>query len=217
MKKKVVECKSVAVPMQDNEKDMITGWKNNEKHLSPLKISRDGGRFKFQTISNRGSDQDKKDLINAGACFATGAKSSTFGTMLLNSCLSAGGLKLDKMKKNEAEEVLNAILDTLHSLKPSDEIEGMLITRLISINFLISNSMNLSVIENQSIDGQELYINRYSKLMRLFNETLETLMRYKRKGEQKVIVQHVNVNDGGRAVVGNFEAGGVGKNLGGTP
>ena len=32
----------------------------------------------------------------------------------------------------------------------------------------------------------------------------EALARYRRKGEQKVVVQHVNVNDGGKAIVGNM-------------
>ena len=42
------------------------------------------------------------------------------------------------------------------------------------------------------------------KLLRLHNETTEALARYRRKGEQKVVVQHVNVNDGGKAIVGNM-------------
>lgn len=32
-------------------------------------------------------------------------------------------------------------------------------------------------------------------------------MKYKRKGEQRVVVQHVNVNEGGKAMVGNFQTG----------
>ena len=39
---------------------------------------------------------------------------------------------------------------------------------------------------------------------------VDTLTRYRRKGEQKVIVQHANVNDGGKAIVGNFQNGGGG-------
>jgi hypothetical protein len=42
------------------------------------------------------------------------------------------------------------------------------------------------------------------KLLRLHNETTEALARYRRKGEQKVVVQHVNVNDDGKAIVGNM-------------
>jgi len=49
------------------------------------------------------------------------------------------------------------------------------------------------------------------KLLRLHNETIEALSRYRRGGEQKVVVQHVNVNNGGQAIVGNVEARGGGK------
>ena len=41
-------------------------------------------------------------------------------------------------------------------------------------------------------------------LLRLHNETTEALTRYRRKGEQKVVVQYVNVNDGGKAIFGNL-------------
>lgn len=57
----------------------------------------------------------------------------------------------------------------------------------------------------------ETHMNYAIKLLRLHNETIETLSRYRRKGEQKVIVQHVNVNDGGKAIVGgNLGIGGGG-------
>ena len=40
------------------------------------------------------------------------------------------------------------------------------------------------------------------KLLRLHNETVDTLGRYRRNGEQKVVVQYVNVQNGGQATVG---------------
>jgi hypothetical protein len=36
------------------------------------------------------------------------------------------------------------------------------------------------------------------------------LKRYRSKGEQKVVVEHVTVNEGGQAIVGNVETGGGG-------
>ena len=48
------------------------------------------------------------------------------------------------------------------------------------------------------------------KLIRLHTETVEAINRYKRKGEQKVIVQHVHVEPGGQAIVGAIEARGEG-------
>lgn len=57
--------------------------------------------------------------------------------------------------------------------------------------------------------------------MRVYNETIETLSRYRRGGEQRVIIQHQQVNLSGqaKAVVGNFhsEGGGGGIKKEGEP
>ena len=204
------EQKNEIVQMDDYEKSMISDWKKINQTLSPLKCTQKEDGFLFETLSGKGSDREKKDLVHAGICLATGAKSSIFGTMLINSCLNAGRLRIDEMKKSEAEQVLGSILNTLHSLKPCDEIEGMLVTRLIALHFQIHKYMIFMGGQDLTVEQVDSCINRSAKLTRLYNETLGALMRYRRKGEQKVIVQHVNVNDGGRAIVGNFDASGGG-------
>jgi hypothetical protein len=61
-------------------------------------------------------------------------------------------------------------------------------------------------------------VNNLTKLLRLQHETIETLNRYRRKGTQQLIVQHVNVNQGGQAIVGAVQQGGDNdKNRGSTP
>ena len=40
------------------------------------------------------------------------------------------------------------------------------------------------------------------KLLRTYTAQVEALARLRRGGEQRVIVQHVNVNEGGQAIVG---------------
>jgi hypothetical protein len=42
-----------------------------------------------------------------------------------------------------------------------------------------------------------------NKLARTFVTQMEALQRYRSGGEQKVTVQHVNVGEGGQAIVGN--------------
>jgi hypothetical protein len=49
-----------------------------------------------------------------------------------------------------------------------------------------------------------------NKLARTFAAQLEALKRYRSNGEQKVTVEHVTVNTGGQAVVGNVTHGGAG-------
>jgi hypothetical protein len=42
-----------------------------------------------------------------------------------------------------------------------------------------------------------------NKLTRTFTAQMECLKRYRSSGEQKVTVEHVTVNQGGKAIVGN--------------
>jgi hypothetical protein len=60
--------------------------------------------------------------------------------------------------------------------------------------------------------------NLFYKLARTFAAQIETLKRYRSSGEQKVTVEHVTVNTGGQAIVGNVNHGGPGasKNSGTT-
>ena len=51
-------------------------------------------------------------------------------------------------------------------------------------------------------------INQANKLMRTFTAQIEALNKYRTKGKQKITVQHVNVNEGGQAIVGDVKGGG---------
>lgn len=57
---------------------------------------------------------------------------------------------------------------------------------------------------------REFYLKSAVRLLRLHNETVEALNRHRRGGTQNVVVQDVQVNNGGKAVVGGvLEEGGV--------
>jgi hypothetical protein len=49
-----------------------------------------------------------------------------------------------------------------------------------------------------------------NKLARTFASQVEALKKYRSAGEQTIKVQHVTVNDGGQAIVGNVSQGGGG-------
>ena len=74
----------------------------------------------------------------------------------------------------------------------------------------------LSHVDN--ISQQDSAERAFNKLARTFTAQMEALKRYRTGGEQKVTVQHVTVNEGGQAVVGNVSAapgGGGGEPKGG--
>ncbi len=70
----------------------------------------------------------------------------------------------------------------------------------------------------ENIPQQDSAERAFNKLARTFASQVEALKRYRTGGEQKVTVEHVTVNEGGQAIVGNVSHGGRGssKNKGAT-
>jgi len=99
----------------------------------------------------------------------------------------------------------NVIYQSLSDYEPKDAIEARLCAQ--STTLYAQGMQYLSRAEKADMLHQaDFYMKSAIKLLRLHNETVEALARYRRKGEQKVVVQHVNVNDGGKAIVGNMIA-----------
>jgi anion-transporting ArsA/GET3 family ATPase len=60
----------------------------------------------------------------------------------------------------------------------------------------------------ETLTQQDSASNMLNKLARTFAGQVETLKKYRSTGEQNIKVQHVNVADGGQAVIGNVSTGG---------
>ena len=92
-------------------------------------------------------------------------------------------------------------------VKPKDEIECMLAVQMIAVHL---NSMKMAYyasVKKQDIIASNSSVNNMTKLMRTFVMQLEALQKYKGKCNQTIQVQHVQINDGGQAVVGNIQRG----------
>jgi hypothetical protein len=55
--------------------------------------------------------------------------------------------------------------------------------------------------------GKDLNVNQAAKMMRVFVAQMEALKKYRTGGQQKMIVEHVHVNEGGQAIVGTINQG----------
>ena len=105
------------------------------------------------------------------------------------------------------ERNLNFLLSMVKGAEPRDQFEAMLATQMAVIHVA---TMNIASQLNSAatVPQQESYANALNKLARTFATQVEALKRYRTGGEQKVTVQHVNVNEGGQAIVGNVQGGG---------
>jgi hypothetical protein len=94
------------------------------------------------------------------------------------------------------------VVAAVHGIRPKDPLEGMLAVQLVAAHTMAMECLKRAALPNQIDLGVEVNINRGTKLMRTFASLTEALSRYRGKGEQKMIVEHVHVHKGGQAIVG---------------
>lgn len=122
---------------------------------------------------------------------STGCKDKDVAASLLSLCCCACS-----PEKETVEESFLTMVKAMTEIAPKDLVEGMLATRFWSLH---TRGMAL-------LSGGGCSINLAMKLLRLSSETLDTLLKWRRKGEQRVLVSHLTVADG--TVVGNISEGG---------
>lgn len=168
------------------------------------------------TMKDQSSIEDYKLLTQSIMLAAFGSASGDCVDMLFSQTINAQFFdrnNADAAKNGsaiiDAAKTSTATINTLVAMNPKDIIEGQLCSRLMVLHNQYMNFLCRVANPEQTEAGVDLNINRGTKLMRIYNETLEALNRHRRKGEQKVIVQHVNVGNGGKAIVaGSVDQGG---------
>ena len=99
-------------------------------------------------------------------------------------------------------KTMDHVAAALHGIGPRDGLEGMVAVQMVALHTLAMECMGRAATREQTDLGVEVNINRATKLMRTFANQTEALGRYRGKGEQKMIVEHVHVYKGGQAIVG---------------
>lgn len=189
------------------EEKLVSKWrKKGGGKAFPIALKVDNEQFLIDTATSDGTSTDKYTAIAASLCGASGSLDTLFALKLIQQYACV--LDLDG-NTERAAEASNSFINTMAALQPEDEIEGMLLTQILSLHVMGMKSASRAANLNNSTLNVDRNVNNMTKLLRLQHEAIEKLFRYRRKGSQQVIVQHVNVNDGGQAVVGGaFDGGG---------
>lgn len=113
--------------------------------------------------------------------------------------------------KNENPEATQQkydfMLTVVAGIEPKDQMEAMLAAQMAAVHMqTMAFAKRLSCVE--TIDQQNSAERAFNKLARTFTTQLEALNRYRGKGQQKMVVEHIHVHEGGQAVVGNIQGGG---------
>ncbi len=111
--------------------------------------------------------------------------------------------------KNVETKGINFMLSLVEGVKPKDQVEAMLAAQMATVHMAtMTFARRLAHVDN--IAQQDSAERAFNKLARTFTTQIEALKRYRTGGEQKVTVEHVTVNEGGQAIVGNVNPGGGG-------
>jgi hypothetical protein len=108
------------------------------------------------------------------------------------------------------EQGLNFTLSLVKGVEPRDQVEAMLAAQMAAVH-MATMTFARRLAHVTAIPQQDSAERAFNKLARTFAAQVEALKRYRTGGEQKVTVEHVTVNEGGQAIVGNVAHKGEGK------
>lgn len=136
-----------------------------------------------------------------------GSKSDDWNNVIANQTIQA--LWRKNSNEEESKKHLSAAVAGLVGINPADELEGMLAAQLIACHNASMECYRRAMIGEQTFEGRRENLSQANKLSRTYATLLEALNRHRGKGQQKVTVEHVHVHNGGQAIVGNVEGGGM--------
>lgn len=114
---------------------------------------------------------------------------------------------LGSESKRFDESASNFVLAFVDAMKPKDAAEALLMTQMAATHqatLLLAQRLN----QAKNVPQQDAAERALNKLARSYAAQMDTLKRYRSKGQQTVRVERVTVESGGQAVVGNVERGG---------
>lgn len=106
---------------------------------------------------------------------------------------------------------LNSAIAMVAGIEPRDHLEAMLAFQMATVHVLSMRHAR-SMVTSETIDQLDIQERVVNKLMRTFTTQMEALRKHRNGGNQKVVVEHVYVGEGGQAIIGNVTHGGRGRN-----
>jgi hypothetical protein len=195
-RKKKARAKSKVIQKKSSVLSIPSEQKSN-KHHSYIKMKQNKETDAWETIA-----KDSEDKFYMG----TYDGDLTLGILnqILNICF-----KGEQSSESKAIS-MNASMASLLEIDPQDSTELMLGAQMVTAhNVAMEMARRALMVDGQTDEVVNFNVNRMTKLMRTYTAQVEALNKYRNKGKQKITVkhQHVNVNDGGQAVIGDINQG----------
>ena len=174
---------------EETNKDLLTEDNSNDLSLS-------------EQQEVKAKPKLTNDILHEVVGLSAGSKKEDklFGKMIYNQ-LKRSCRDYD-LSKDGIGGTLVQIITELKGIEPKDQIEGMLATQMIATHHAALDNFAIAA-ESETIDIRVAALSSATKLTRTYVAQMEALNRYRGKGQQKMTVEHVHINSGGQAIIGN--------------
>jgi hypothetical protein len=113
----------------------------------------------------------------------------------------------DGLSEDEKSRRIKSAVAMLKGIKPRGNLEGMLATQMVATHSTAMECLRRAMLEGQPSAGRDLNLKHAAKFLAIYTRQLEVLDKRRGKGQQKMTIEHINVEPGGQAIVGHVEAG----------
>lgn len=163
-----------------------------------FKFNKKSNRYEIDSVSLSGESGFDERKLTAALKRTTGASDPEIGKMILNKI--ARGLSAD-----EVDTRFNEASALLHTLKPRDESEAMLLGQFIALQDSGMKCLRQANLAGQTFYHEERLMILAQKLFNTANQTMLTLLKYRSGGKQTMQVIHVH-NEGQAIVAQNLSS-----------
>jgi len=118
-------------------------------------------------------------------------------------------IQLITSQGDDTKSAFKKAITLIAASDPKNQLELMLATQLAMTHITLGKSAQLLDQNYKEVKTINSLGNLYTKLSRLGIDQINTLERMKGKGQQKIIVEKVNIASGGQAAIGVYEGVGV--------
>jgi hypothetical protein len=164
----------------------------SQKPTPPPRIMREGERL----VPDEDSAGGLQGYLES-ARQATGTASEDLAIVLLEQLVrTASGTPAT------SEAYANAALAAMAEHAPRDITEALLASQMVAVHNQIMRLLAKAA-KVTNPDVQNTYLNMAAKMGRLFASQADVFRRHRQNGQQKMLVEHVHVHNGGQAIVGH--------------
>jgi hypothetical protein len=190
---------------------MKRGGNISEQPLAPRRLA--GMNADSQALAVKKKAQEKLiDALITTASKVTGVRSHEVADRIIVQVSSA----LAYPRPKDVDERLTKAFAAIAELAPQNATEAMLATQMVAANDAALMFLSQATLETQSFEARDANVLRAARLMRIFSEQVEVMQKLKgRTSQQRVIVEHVHINEGGQAIVGTVATRGPASGEGG--